>query len=50
MEKGKPLYELSNEKLTQEVESPATGTLARILVPAGEMAPVGAIIAHIEES
>ena len=47
--KGSPLYELSNEKLTQEVESPATGTLSKILVGEGEMAPVGTIIAHIEE-
>lgn len=47
--KGAPLYELSNEKLNQEIESPATGTLAKILVAEGEMAPVGAVIAHIEE-
>lgn len=47
--KGDPLYELSNEKLTQEIESPATGTLSKIIVAAGEKAPVGAIIGEIEE-
>ena len=49
IEKGSPLYELSNEKLTQVVESPATGVLSKILVAEGDMAPVGAIIAHIED-
>jgi pyruvate/2-oxoglutarate dehydrogenase complex dihydrolipoamide acyltransferase (E2) component len=47
--KGAPLYELSNEKLTQEVESPAGGVLIKILTQEGETAPVGAVIAHIEE-
>jgi pyruvate/2-oxoglutarate dehydrogenase complex dihydrolipoamide acyltransferase (E2) component len=49
VEKGAPLYELSNEKLTQEVESPAAGVLVKILTPEGETAPVGAVIAQIEE-
>jgi biotin carboxyl carrier protein len=49
IEKGSPLYELSNEKLTQEIESPVSGTLTKILVPEGETTPVGAIIGQIEE-
>ncbi|AWW28136.1 biotin/lipoyl-containing protein [Acetobacterium carbinolicum] len=49
IEKGEPLYELSNEKLNQEIESPATGTLVKILVPEGETVAVGDILAHIEE-
>lgn len=49
VEKGEPLYELSNEKLNQEIESPATGILAKILVPEGETVAVGDILAHIEE-
>ncbi|MBO5521128.1 MAG: hypothetical protein J5973_05590 [Eubacterium sp.] len=49
IEKGESLYELSNEKLSQEVESPATGTLIKILIPEGEVVQVGAIIGQIEE-
>ena len=49
VEKGAPLYELSNEKLTQEIESPATGVLAEILVQEGDMAPVRSVIARIED-
>ena len=49
VEKGEPLYELSNEKLNQEIESPATGTLVKILVAEGETVAVGDILAHIEE-
>ncbi len=49
IEKGEPLYELSNEKLNQEIESPATGILVKILVPEGETVAVGDILAHIEE-
>lgn len=49
IEKGEPLYELSNEKLNQEIESPATGILVKILAPEGETVEVGDILAHIEE-
>lgn len=47
VEKGEALYELSNEKLTQEVEAPASGKL-KILVPEGESAAPGSPIAEIE--
>jgi pyruvate/2-oxoglutarate dehydrogenase complex dihydrolipoamide acyltransferase (E2) component len=50
VEKGSPLYELSNEKLVQEIESPVTGTLVKIIIPAGETAPVGTVIGQIEEA
>jgi pyruvate/2-oxoglutarate dehydrogenase complex dihydrolipoamide acyltransferase (E2) component len=46
--KGEVLYELSNEKLTQEIESPATGIL-KIIIQEGETVGVGDIIATIEE-
>jgi pyruvate/2-oxoglutarate dehydrogenase complex dihydrolipoamide acyltransferase (E2) component len=46
--KSEPLYELSNEKLTQEIESPATGTLTKIFVKTGETAPIGKVLATIE--
>jgi pyruvate dehydrogenase E2 component (dihydrolipoamide acetyltransferase) len=44
--RGEPLYELDTEKVTQEVEADAGGTLLRILVQAGE-APVGTTLAWI---
>ena len=44
---GEPLYALESDKSTQEVESPATGTL-RILKQTGETYPVGTILAVIE--
>ena len=50
VEKGEPLYELSNEKLSQEIESPATGTLVKIIVDEGEVVAVGATIGEIEEA
>jgi 2-oxoglutarate dehydrogenase E2 component (dihydrolipoamide succinyltransferase) len=49
IEKGRPLYELSNEKLTQEIESPVSGTLTKILTAEGETAAIDTVIAHMEE-
>lgn len=49
VEKGAPLYELSNEKLTQEIESPVSGTLTKILVEKGGTVEPGDIIAQVEE-
>lgn len=44
---GQPLYTLESEKSTNEVESPATGTL-RILAQPGETYSVGTVLATIE--
>jgi pyruvate/2-oxoglutarate dehydrogenase complex dihydrolipoamide acyltransferase (E2) component len=44
---GAPLYSLESDKSTQEVESPATGTL-RILKQTGDTYPVGTVLAIIE--
>lgn len=44
---GQPLYALESDKSTQEVESPATGTL-RVLAQVGETHAVGALLAVIE--
>lgn len=44
---GQPLYALESEKSTQEVESPATGTL-KIVAEIGETYEVGALLATIE--
>ena len=43
---GEPLYALESEKSTQEVESPATGTLT-IIGTIGETYQVGDVIATI---
>jgi len=47
---GEPLLEIETEKITCEVEASATGTLAKIVVPAGTTVPVSTVIAVIEPS
>ena len=49
VEKGKALFVLETEKVTYEVEAPASGILGRILVGEGETAPVGTVVVHILE-
>ncbi|AEG51248.1 biotin/lipoyl attachment domain-containing protein [Sphingobium chlorophenolicum L-1] len=44
---GQPLYALESEKSTQEVESPASGTL-KIIAQIGETYEVGTLLATIE--
>jgi pyruvate/2-oxoglutarate dehydrogenase complex dihydrolipoamide acyltransferase (E2) component len=44
---GQPLYSLEADKSTNEVDSPATGTL-RILAELGETYEVGTVIAEID--
>jgi pyruvate dehydrogenase E2 component (dihydrolipoamide acetyltransferase) len=48
VEKGEPLYELDTDKVTQEVESDASGVLLKIAVAEGEV-QVGHTIAVIGE-
>jgi pyruvate/2-oxoglutarate dehydrogenase complex dihydrolipoamide acyltransferase (E2) component len=43
---GQPLYALESDKSTNEVESPATGTL-KIIGELGETYEVGVVIAEI---
>ena len=43
---GQPLYSLESDKSTQEVESPATGTL-KIIAQTGETYEVGTLLATI---
>jgi pyruvate/2-oxoglutarate dehydrogenase complex dihydrolipoamide acyltransferase (E2) component len=43
-----PLVEIQTDKTTVEIPSPAAGTVARILVGEGEVAPVGAVLVVIE--
>jgi pyruvate/2-oxoglutarate dehydrogenase complex dihydrolipoamide acyltransferase (E2) component len=44
---GQPLFSLEADKSTNEVESPATGTL-KILVQTGETNEVGTVLGYIE--
>jgi pyruvate/2-oxoglutarate dehydrogenase complex dihydrolipoamide acyltransferase (E2) component len=44
---GQPLYTLENEKATQEIEAPASGTL-RIIAQPGLAYRVGVVLAQIE--
>jgi pyruvate dehydrogenase E2 component (dihydrolipoyllysine-residue acetyltransferase) len=44
-----PLVEIQTDKTTVEIPSPAAGTVLKILVAEGEMAPVGAVLVVIGE-
>ena len=47
IKEGEPLFALESDKSTNEVESPATGTL-KIIAEAGEVYEVGTVLAIIE--
>ena len=47
VQKGDPLFEVETDKITNSVESPASGVLFQIVVPAGETVPVKTIVAVI---
>jgi pyruvate dehydrogenase E2 component (dihydrolipoamide acetyltransferase) len=46
---GDNLFEIETDKVSMEVPSTTTGVLAEIRVPAGDIAPVGAIVAVISD-
>src|SRR5262245_40825877 len=46
---GDNLFEIETDKVSMEVPSTTTGVLAEIRVPAGEVAPVGAVVAVIAD-
>lgn len=48
VEKGQLLVEVETDKTTIELEAPASGVLAQIVVAAGEETPVGTVLARIE--
>ncbi|HEB31862.1 MAG TPA: 2-oxo acid dehydrogenase subunit E2 [Spirochaetes bacterium] len=48
--KNEPLFEVETEKITSDVESPVSGVLTRIIVPAGSTVPVSELVAHIGET
>ena len=45
LSKGDPLLMVETDKVTTEVEAPMDGTLHKIVVPAGEERPIGALLA-----
>jgi len=45
--KGEPLFEVETDKVNTEVESPYAGVLAEILVPEGDVAQVGQVLARL---
>jgi pyruvate dehydrogenase E2 component (dihydrolipoamide acetyltransferase) len=48
VEQGEPLLEIETEKVSTPIESPATGVLVEILIPAGEVVEVGEVLGRIE--
>ncbi len=47
IEKGEPVIIVETDKITSEVEAPASGTLARLLYQENETAPVTKVVAYI---
>ena len=47
---GEMLGEVETDKINNELPSPITGVVARILVPAGETVPVGTVLVIIASS
>jgi pyruvate/2-oxoglutarate dehydrogenase complex dihydrolipoamide acyltransferase (E2) component len=45
---GDSLYEIETDKVTQEVTAAGDGILLEIVVPAGEIAEVGAVVCRVE--
>lgn len=50
VEKGEPLLEVETEKIVNTVESPAAGILRRIVAAAGDVKPVGSLIAVLADT
>jgi len=49
VEKGEDLFEVETEKINIKVESPGSGNLFQVVVPAGTNVPIGTILAIIAE-
>jgi pyruvate dehydrogenase E2 component (dihydrolipoamide acetyltransferase) len=47
--RGEPLVEVETDKVTVEIEAPASGVLANVTVAPGDEVPVGQVIAVIRE-
>ncbi len=48
VEEGEEILTITTPKVTMEIEAPASGTLAEVLVEEDEIAKVGAVLAVIE--
>ena len=48
VEEGEDILTITTPKVTMEIEAPATGTLAEVLVEEDEIAQVGTLLAVIE--
>jgi pyruvate dehydrogenase E2 component (dihydrolipoamide acetyltransferase) len=48
--KGEPIVEIETDKVTVEIEAPASGILSRVTAQEGDVVPVGQTIALIAES
>jgi len=47
VDRDEPLYEISTDKVDSEIPSPASGTLAQILVPEGQTVQINTVLAII---
>ena len=47
VEKAEIVVVIETEKVTYELEAPASGMLGRIVVPEGETVPIGTVLAYI---
>ena len=50
VKRGEPLVELETEKVSFELESPAAGTLSKLLAPETGEVPVGSPLCEIADS
>jgi pyruvate/2-oxoglutarate dehydrogenase complex dihydrolipoamide acyltransferase (E2) component len=50
VQEGQLIVRVGTDKVDTEVEAPASGVLCSIRVREGEVAPVGAVLAVIDES
>lgn len=50
VEEGEVIAAIETEKLISDIKAPASGILAKIIVPEGETAKVGSVIALIAEN
>jgi len=50
VEQGEVLLNIETEKATADIEAPARGTLVDVRYPAGLEAPVGEILAYIDDN
>jgi len=49
VEQGQPIALVETEKVQTELESPATGTLTDVRFQDGMEAPVGQVVAYVED-